>query len=190
MKSNGFNQKIKKIIGLALIVSGLSLVVYSFTPVKKQKYSKSDQELTSLTAYLINPPQYLRSGGKNSREFLRLELDGYVRAYFENDSEFLDATDWRAVLKEIKYHDTVTIKVLKKRFDRFYVNQNSLSSFEKIIYHPTERFNYYSLQFKGKEYIHDIYEAAEKLRKRTLIIRIVVSILLIYLGIYCIRKWK
>jgi len=190
MKSIGFNQKIKKIIGLAVIVSGLSFSVHSFTPVKKQKYSKSDKELTALTAYLINPPQYYKGGGRNSRAFLRLELDGYVRAYFENDDVFLEATDWKAVLKEIKYHDTVTIKVLKKRFDKFYVNQNSLSSFEKIILHPTERFNFYSLQFKGKEYIQDIYQAAEKLRKRNLVLTTIICILIILIGVHITKKWK
>jgi hypothetical protein len=180
-------QKIKPFIGAGLILLGLYLLVGNFIPVNADKYRKHDSKLTTLTAYLINPPQYFKQKGKNGRTFLRLELDQIVGVLFENENEFLDATDWEAVLSEINYHDTVTIKVLKERFDRFYVNKSSLSEFEKVINHPIERFSFYSLQFRGKEYVHDIYEAAKKRHKDNLVLSSIVYLSIIGAGAWTIK---
>ena len=181
-------QRVIPVTGGVLIIVGLYLLISNFIPIKSNKYRKQDSELTVLTAYLINPPKYFKRVGKNDRTFLRLELDQLIGAYFENEDEFLEATDWKAVLKEIKYHDTVTIRVLKDQFEKEYLQRSSLSPFQMVINHPSDRFSFYSLQCRGKEYIGDIYEAARLRRKRHQLLFAVVYVFIIGVGTMVIRS--
>jgi hypothetical protein len=180
-------KKIKPFLGPGLIVLGLYILIENFIPLNRNKYQKAENEFTSLTAYLINPPQYIKHNGKNGGPFLRLQLDEIVGVKFDNAAEFLEATNWQEVLEDIRYHDTVTIKVLKDLFEKYYINKSSLSEFDKVISHPVDRFNFYSLRFKGKEYVRDIYEVAEQRRKNNIIRWSIVSLLIIAAGIWTIR---
>jgi hypothetical protein len=175
-------------IGIILVVLGVIWLINVFIPVSQSKYKKEENELTTLTAYLINDPKYTRDGGRNSSQVLRLELDEIVGVFFDNDGAFLDATDWKAVLKEIKYHDTVTIKVDRSEFERFYIKKSDLTQFQRFIHAPIDRFRFYSLKFKGKEYVHDIYESAERVRKESMLITILLCVAIIFFGITIIIK--
>lgn len=175
--------KRKKTVGLGLIFIGVYILIDGFIPVNPKKYNKPDSEFSELTAYLINTPKYIERGGKTSSKFLRLELDSYSGAFFDNEGEFLDAMNWKNVMDDIKYHDTVTIKVLKYEFDKYYLNRNSLPLFKRF-FNSSGRFNFYSLKFKGKEYVKDIYEAAESRRKRNIIYRVLIGGLIIFCGTY------
>jgi hypothetical protein len=185
-------QKIMQVIGIGLIIGGSFLLIWSFIPINPGKYRKPDSELRVLTSYLINPPKYFKRVGKENRTFLRLELDQLIGAYFENEDEFLEATDWQAVLKEIKYHDTVTIRVLKDQFEKNYQQRSSLSPFELAINHPSYRFSFYSLQCRGKEYVGDIYKIARQRRKHNQFLFTVVYVLITGagVGLTFIRKLK
>ena len=158
-------------------------------PIDKSEYEKSDEDLMFLTNYLINEPEYQKGTGKN-RTFLRLELNGYPGVSFENEDEFLQATSWQSVLKDIKYHDTVSIRVLKNKFQKFYLNKDSLSVFEKIINYPSDRFEFYSLRYKDKEYVNNLFDTAKSYKNERATGRFIMGLIFIGIGIYILIARK
>jgi hemerythrin len=179
----------KNIIGAILVLIGLYIIADIYIPIDNAKYERKDEELLTLTNYLINDPKYQKGTGK-SRTFIRLELNGFPGANFENEHQYLQATSWASALTDIKYHDTITIKVLKRKFDKFYTNRDSLSVLEEIFYHPIDRFEFYSLRYKNKEYVNNLTQAAKEYYEERAVSTFVIGLMLIGMGVFSLLAKK
>jgi hypothetical protein len=179
----------KNTIGAILIFIGLYVIADIYIPIDNTKYERKDEELLTLTNYLINDPKYQKDTGK-SRTFIRLELNSFPGANFENEYEYLHATSWTSALQDIKYHDTITIKVLKSKFEKFYLHRDSLSIFEQIIYHPIDRFEFYSLRYKDKEYLNNLSQAAKEYNEERSVSRFVIGLMFIGMGVFSLFAKK
>jgi hypothetical protein len=165
------NKYFKAASGSILSLLGLFFLYLSLTPVDASEYIKSDNDLTEITAPLLEKPYY-NEFGKSVGLFLR--LNGYNRTNFRNESDFFEATDFKGFTVDAHFGDTVTIKV------------DSLSLFEQIILRPPNFFNFYSLRFRGREYVGDVYAIAKKRKNSNLPFYILLSAALIGVGIYII----
>ena len=164
---------------------GLFLTLDNFIPVDKTKYSIAENQLTTLTGYLINEPYYHKSsGGKGSSTYFKIELNTYPGINFQNESVFLKATKWESIKAEVKYHDTVSLKVLKADFERNYLKKDSMSIFQQVVNYPFDKFEFYSFVFKGKEYVSDLYEAAKQKQQDNLFPQFLIGLAFIGMGIY------
>ena len=179
----------KSIIGTILILIGLLVIGNIYLPINSNEYVNRNEDLLTLRNYLINDPIYQKGTGK-SRTFFGLVLNGYPGANFQNEYEYLQATDWTSAVKDIKYQDTVTIKVLKNNFEKFYLNRNSLSFFQQIIYHPIDRFEFYSLEYNGKEYVNNLFQSAKDYKEERNVISFVIGLMFIGTGIYSLFAKK
>lgn len=179
----------KNIIGVLIILICVYFIINLYLPTDKRKYEKSNSDLLLLTNYLINDPVYNIGTGKN-RTYLKLVLNGYPGITFENENEYLQATSLQAVLKDIKYNDTISIKVLKSKFKKFYLEKDSLSTFESIINYPSNRLEFYSLSYKGKEYVNNLFATAESYNDERFTGRLVMCIIFIGIGIYTLMAKK
>jgi hypothetical protein len=177
------NKYFKAASGSILSLLGLFFLYLSLTPVDASEYIKSDNDLTEITAPLLEKPYY-NEFGKSVGLFLR--LNGYNRINFRNESDFFEATDFKGFTVDAHFGDTVTIKVDKKNFEKWYLKIDSLSLFEQIILRPPNFFNFYSLRFRGKEYVGDVYAIAKKRKNSNLPFYILLSAALIGVGIYII----
>ena len=180
---------IKAAVGIGLIALGV--IFSNIIPAEKSDYRKSESELISLTSHLSNPPIYLqqpgvKTGGKYA---LRLDLVDYPGIHFDNDNEFLDATDFKTFLADAKFKDKVTIKVSKEDFSKYYLNRDSLSTFQKFA-HPQDDFSFFSLVFDNKEYVGDIYSAEKKRRNDNLYFHFFLGLLCVLGGLYFIFNKK
>ncbi|NOT92964.1 hypothetical protein [Ferruginibacter sp.] len=108
----------KNIFGVLIILLCVYFIINLYSPTDRRDYEKSNSELFTLTNYLINDLVYNMGTGKK-RTYLKLVLNGYPGITFENENEYLQATSWQEVLKDIKYNDTISIKVLKNKFKNF-----------------------------------------------------------------------
>ena len=104
----------------------------NFLTVDKSKYHIPEKDLITLTGYLINDPKYHKSSGKGSSTNFKIELNTYPGVDFQNESVFLKATEWEKIKTDVKYHDTIIIKVLKSDFDKKYIRRDSMSVLEKL----------------------------------------------------------
>jgi len=177
--------KILKIVsGSTCLYIGLFLIIDNFT-IDKSKYSVADKDLITLTGYLINDPYYHKStGGKGSSTYLKIELNTYPGLAFQNGSEFLKATQWESIKAEVKYHDTVFIKVLKSDFEKKYLKRDSLTMLQQIAYYPFHKFSFYSFRFRNKEYMTDLYKAAKQHQQDKLFIQLLGGLAFVGMGIY------
>lgn len=73
--------KILKIIsGTIFSALGLFLTMDNFLPINKAKYNTPENDLMTLTGYLINDPYYHKSsGGKGSSTYFKIELNNVSR---------------------------------------------------------------------------------------------------------------
>ena len=161
------------------------MALSNFFPVDKSKYLVSEKNLITLTGYLINDPYYHKStGGKGSSNYFKIELDTYPGVDFKNGSIFLKATQWKSIKAEVKYHDTVTIKVLKSDFEKKYLKRDSMSILQIIAYYPFHKFSFYSFRFRNKEYVTDLYEAAKQHQQDGLFPQLIIGLVFVGMGIY------
>jgi len=178
--------KILRIVsGTIFSCIGLFLTLDNFLPINKSKYYIADKDLMTLTGYLINDPYYHKSsGGKGSSTYFKIELNAYPGVDFQNESVFLKATRWESIKAEVKYHDTVNIKVLKLDFERKYLNRDSMTVFQQIANYPFHKFEFYSFKFRDKEYVTDLYEAAKQHQQDNLFPQFIIGLAFVGMGIY------
>jgi hypothetical protein len=167
---------ILKIVGALFFIIGMTLLINAIMPINKSEYAPEEKELLPIRNHLINPPKILLSGGKASSRYILIEMNGYPGATFKNEHIFLKATNWEAAIKDIKYTDTITLKVSKKAFEETYIKKKKSS-----------KYSFYSLVFNGKEYVSNIYDTAKKDRKEGMIPRICICLVLITIGIICVK---
>ena len=171
----------KIVIGIGVIALGV--IISQVLPPTKSDYYKPDSQLLTLTSILIDPPVYLKQPKKTSGKYaLRLNLAAYPGVYFDNEHEFLKATDMQQFLRNAKLFDTVSIKVSKQEFTKYYLKRDSLSTFQKFA-HPQTSYPFYSLIFENKEYVGDIYLAALKERDDKIVSRVVIGMLFMLGGL-------
>ncbi len=180
---------VRIVVGTLLSCLGGFLILNNFIPVSKSKYSIKQNQLLTLTGYLSNDPSYYRGGKANTEHFL-VELNTYPGVNFQNEAIFLTATDWESIQAEVKYHDTVSLKVLKAAFERNYVNRHSMSFFQRIANSPIEKFDFYSFKFKDKEYVSDLYEAAKRDQHDNTFTRFLIGLVFAGMGIYSFTAKK
>lgn len=182
---------LKLVIGTIFSCVGLFLTLDCLIPVNKSNYSIREDQLMTITGYLINDPYFSRSsGGKGSSTHLLIELNTYPGVRFQNEGVFLIATDWKSIKADVKYHDTVFLKVLKSDFEYYYLKKDSLSVFQQIANYPLDKFEFYSFRFKEKEYVSDLYEAAVKKQQNNLIPQFLLGLAFIGMGIHTYRAKK
>lgn len=179
----------KNTIGAVLILLGILIISNIYKPIDDSEYEPRDEDLLTLTNYLIEDPKYQKGTGR-SRTFFKLTLNSYPGANFENEYEFLQATSWTSALSSINYHDTVTIKVLKRKFEKFYLHKDSLSFFEQLLFYPTDRFEFFSLRCKEKEYINDLLQAAKAYKNERSVSSFVIGLMFIGMGVYSLLAKK
>ncbi len=179
--------KILRIVsGTIFSALGLFLTMDNFLPINKAKYNTPDNDLMTLTGYLINDPYYHKSsGGKGSSTYFKIELNTYPGVDFQNESIFLKATQWESIKAEVKYHDTVKVKVLKSEFETNYLKRDSMTVLQKIVNYPFDKFKFYSFKFRDKEYVTDLYEAAKQHQQDNLVPQFIIGLAFIGMGIYC-----
>jgi hypothetical protein len=184
--------KILRIVaGTILSGIGLFLTADNFLPVNKATYIKNESQLIALTGPLINDPYYHESsGGKGSASYFEIELNNYPDLTFKNESIFLKATDWQLIKSDVKKHDTVVIKVLKTDFEKYYLQKDSLNVVQQIAYYPLDKFSFYSFRFKNKEYVSNLFEAAEKHKRDNLFPQFLIGLAFIGMGIYSFMAKK
>ena len=177
--------KLLKIVsGSICLCIGLFLIIDNLT-IDKSKYSVADKDLMTLTGYLISDPYYHQStGGKGSSTYLKIELSTYPGLVFQNAGAFLKATEWEFIIAEVKYHDTVNIKVLKSEFEKKYLKRDSLTMLQQIAYYPFHKFSFYSFKFRDKEYMTDLYKAAKQDQQDNLFIRALMGVIFFGWSIY------
>jgi hypothetical protein len=181
---NSNKKNIRLSIGIAICLIGIIIFYLNFRPVRKIDYNIAEEKLLTLTNYLSDDPTYIK-GSKHIREGFRLQLNGYPGIYFENHGVLLAATEWGEFNTQVKYRDTISIKVIKKDFEKYYLYRDSLSPIQKLTNH-NDSYNFYSLVFKNKEYVTDIYEAAKDVRNDSLMPSFIVGITIILIGCYII----
>lgn len=169
---------------------GLFLLIDNILPIDKSKYNIPEKDLIPLTGYLINEPKYRKSSGKGSSTNFKIELDTYPGVVFQNESVFLKATEWEKIIADVKYHDTVIIKVLKSDFDIKYIKRDSLSVFRQIANMPLDKFEFYSFKFKDKEYVSDLLEAAKQHQQDNRLASFIMSLVFIGMGIFSFTTKK
>ncbi len=175
---------IKTAAGTVLCGIGIYLIVYFFSSAYTAQYVLNDKQLTTLTGYLISTPYYHEASGRTSSYF-EIKLDAYPGISFRNESVFLDATRWKSVMADIKYGDTVFIKVHAGDFEKLYLKRDEMNFFQQLANHPVNNFSFYSLKFKNKEYVSDLYRAAKNEMNDHLFSRTLLSVMFIAMGIYC-----
>ncbi len=177
--------KILRIVsGTVCSCIGLFLIIDNFLPVDKSKYKVPEKDLVTLTGYLINDPAYHKSSGNGSSTNFKIELNTYPGVDFQNESIFLKATQWEKIKTDVKYNDTVIIKVLKSDFDNKYIKRDSMSFFGKIANIPLRKFEFYSFKFEGKEYVSDLYEAAKQHQQDNRFAQSIMGLVFVGMGIY------
>jgi hypothetical protein len=155
------------LIGGFLIIIGAFLISYPFFFFDSSEYNPSNKNLVSLKSYLVTDPIYVREPGgtKSSGTYaIRIRLEGYPAILFDNDGMFLEATDYKAILKHVKSGDTVTVKVLKDELSKYGQPTIPQSISEKFSIPP--HLNFYSLNFKGREYVIDLEDKAKDQNRR------------------------
>jgi len=169
---------------LFLITLGVFAIIQPFYKYHSSQYEKYETDYMTLSGRLINNPHYWTTSGKQSKTILRLELDSYPGAHFDNDYEVLDATDYQAVLSDIKFNDSVTIKVLKNDFENGFLKRNNYSPLQRV-FSAKYNFRFYFLEFNGKEYVDtkNIGQFAEDRKMRMLCWNLVISIFFLFFGL-------
>lgn len=180
------NFKILKVVsGIIFSAIGLFLVSDNFIPIDKSKYLVEESKLKVLQGYLISKPYFHKStGGKGSSNYFVIQLDTYPGLKFQNESIFLRATNWELINAEVKLNDTISIKVLKAEFETNYLKKDSMNIFQKIANYPFDKFQFYSFNFKNKEYMTDLYVAAKNHQQDKLFIQFLLGLGFIGMGIY------
>ena len=100
-------------------------------------------------------------------------------------AHILKATQWESIKAEVKYHDTVKVKVLKSEFETNYLKRDSMTVLQKIVNYPFDKFKFYSFKFRDKEYVTDLYEAAKQHQQDNLVPQFIIGLAFIGMGIYC-----
>ena len=103
---------------------------------------------------------------------------------------FLKATEWEKIKTDVKYHDTIIIKVLKSDFDKKYIRRDSMSVFGKIANMPLDKFEFYSFKFRDKEYVSDLYEAANQHQQDNQFALSIMGFVFIGMGIFSFTTKK
>lgn len=169
-------------LGLSISFSSLGFwfLILPFYEYRASIYQKTDEQLLTISGVLIDEPAYWTTSGKQSKTTLRIELDSYPGAFFDNAYEFLDATDYKGVLRDIKFKDTVTIKVDSIEFEKRFIKRSDLPSIRRV-FNSKYYFSFYSLIYKKREYVkrEEIYNYASKRRNKDLIGSIIVGIIFI-----------
>lgn len=165
-----------KRILLPLILTSVAVLIFLF-PYHYRSWPEQT-ELTTVSGYLIDPPQSV-SGGKTGGPYLLLQLNRIPGAHFRISSAALDATDEEAVHHDIHYHDTVTLSVRRKDLHRYLI-RDSLSPFQQI---AIENIDVFDLRFKGKAYILDHTAAEASHRRSNIILCTVLSLGLLALAV-------
>lgn len=178
--------KILKIVSGTIFSSvGLFLILDNFIPVNKCKYSIPEDNLTTVTGYLIKEPYYHKSsGGKGSSTYFQVELNTYPDISFRNEGVFLKATSWKAIKDEVKYNDTVWLKVLKTEFEKKIIKKNSLNIFQHIANSPIDKIEFYSFRFRDKECMSSLYEAAIQMQRDNLFPKFLFGLVFTGMGLY------
>lgn len=183
---------LKYYIGGGLITI-FGLVVAFFAPtffVPASDYARSADSFATLTSPLSTTPYYFykRGNGKSGGRYtIRLRLQNHPEILFDNSGFLLDATDYRAILKDMKADDTVSMLVLKNKLSRYGSAKIPQSILEQFNIPPYLEF--YSLKFKGKEYVSNLKQTEDKDRQDLVIPSIIFGSLFVFFGLrYMI--WK
>jgi hypothetical protein len=175
---------IRIIAGTLITLFGIFLGSELFTQIDKSDYEINNDRFIELKGTVRFDPVYRSS--KNEGKYFQVELFEYPDLKFINTAEFLIATNYNSIKKEVHYFDSATITVLKKDFDR--LTGNSRSTIEKI-FDGSNKLVFYSFKSKGKEFVDSLYEAAIKHKHDNIFGTLFISVLLIGIGMYtCFKR--
>jgi hypothetical protein len=175
---------LKFVFGSIFSFVGLFLVYNANTSVDKNEYEKNESELEAITTKLLLKPYYKKRRGKSGTTSLKLYLDGYPRISFENEYEFLKATDFENAVREMNEGNTVSVKVLKSDYEERYIKGESISDFQKIANPELGKLRFYSLVFKEKEYVNNLFEVAKTHKADKQLLQSFFGLLFIGFGIF------
>jgi hypothetical protein len=178
---------LRVVLGTICTCIGLCAIFFRFIPVDKSQYQVPENDLMTLTGYLIRAPKKFI---ESSSSYFIIELNTYPGADFQNRNIFLEATEWKKIIAEVKYHDTVSIKVLKSDFEKKYIKRDSMSFIEKVANLPYDKFEFYSFKFRDKEYVLDLYETAKQNRQDNKLTSSIIGFFFIGMGLYSYRAKK
>jgi hypothetical protein len=175
------------LLAIFLLCVAASVLIGAFLPVRKMRYAVDKTRLMTLTGYLADDPAY-HIGGRNPN--FQILLHTYPGIFFKNSDILLDATDRVSIKRDIKYHDTVEIKVMREEFEKYYIKRDSMNVWQKAATLRYDHFSFYSLRFRNKEYIRDLYETAKREKRENRQMNIGYAIVFFLLGLYFLNKRK
>lgn len=93
-------------------------------------------------------------------------------------------------MTDVKYHDTVSLKVLKSKFEKNYINLDSMNLLQKIAAYPFHKFQFYSFKFKEKEYMSNLYETTKDHKRENSFFKFLFGLMFFGMGIYSFKAKK
>lgn len=180
-------------LGLSITISllGFWILILPFYQYRSSIYQKTDRELLTITGVLIDEPAYWTTNGKQSKTTLRIELNSYPGAFFDNSYEFLDATDYSGILRDIRFNDTLSLKVDSIEFEERFMKRADLPAVKRA-FNSKYYFSFYSLIYAKKEYVkrEEIYNYAVIRRNKALIGSILIGTIFIAAGYWIFHQFR
>jgi hypothetical protein len=172
---------LRAVSGTICACIGLCIIFFRFIPVDKSEYQIPEKDLMTLTGFLIRAPKYVV---ESKSSYFVIELNTYPGADFKNGNIFLEATEWKKIIADVKSLDTVFIKVAKSVFEKNYIKRDSMSFIEKVANMSSKSFAFYSFRFRDKEYVLDLYETAKQSRQNNKFASSIIGLVFIGMGLY------
>lgn len=140
--------------------------IFSFFGAPDKSTNIIEDQYVTVTGQLMGDPYYHTAREtKKIGEILKVELNTYPGISFENEGYDLLGTDWQAIRAEVKYPDTVALKVLKSEYEKNRLQNDSMALYHEVYKYPVDKFRFYSFKCRNKEYVTNNYGTTINLPK-------------------------
>ena len=155
------NAALQMRIAYGMLLAGICCFAFSYSKYQVRNTEVHAQDVTIIRGVILNPVAVSRTGGRSSRDYIRIILSSYPEFQFTIDYSAYRATRHSDYVNDVQRADSLYLDILTEDYEKKLTKEKPLSFFDKTI--DYRRIDVYGLRDAHHEYLtEDGYNRAVK----------------------------